>query len=712
MKIFNSFKNKITTNKNQGIDDGLRTNKNIQNSLLQITELIPASNKDIIHGRFILDRTQDCENIEVQAYNGEGTIISSNYYSYANEQYFEDEYNNKTKKVIEFSMHLDRGHDTVQFFQIEDDKKIENASLTLNSEDFQKLINEAEERYPSNFAIDTYMTNLLNQQRSTPNQIKEQTETDFSYMPLFSIIVPLYNTKLEYFIEMVQSVIDQSYQKWELILVNASPENCKLKQEIENYSSKYDNIKDVVLNSNYGITLNTSEGINRAAGDYICFLDHDDVIEPDTLFHYVKAINNSKTDVNLLYCDEDKINEKGSHTECFLKPDFSIDSLLHRNYICHFLAIRNTILRQIDFNDAKLDGAQDHYIALKCSDHPESILHIPRILYHWRKTEESTATSSDNKNYANESGLNIINSYLHQNGINGTAKNGSKPYSHFINYPILDNTTLTVIIDASDVIFDIETMLETIYLLNNYNRVVDINIYSSPENLRNLEFKTISNNIIKVICIEGQENLNRSINENVPSAKGNYLLFLNCNVLVKDIDTIEELLGRTQRKDVGAVGPMIVYPDDTIASAGINVCLPRPSHINRGLSITTPGYMNLNTCEQNFSAISGICMMASKENFINTGGFNLEYKHLYSDIDYCLKLRDKGKLIIYTPTASVTYYGEFMINSKKNRKYQLEELKNRSKLIKNWSDFFLEGDPYINENFGNITSNSFTYSIA
>lgn len=372
------------------------------------------------------------------------------------------------------------------------------------------------------------------------------------------------------------------------------------------------------------------------------------------------------------------------------------------------MAVKSTIFSRCNYFNSAFDGAQDHYLTLQCSINPETILHIPRVLYHWRKAEGSTATSSDNKSYANKAGLLIVDTYLKNNDINGIAIPGNKPYSYFVKYNMENNSSITAILDATSNIGNTSITLKTIDLLLDINDL-EVIVICHPQNMR--KFKPLNKTAKKAKIIEIQPKDNKSyiINKYVKTLKSKFILFLDSNIQIINKETIQELLGRIQRKDVGAVGPMIVYPDDTIASSGICVNLPKPSHISRGYAKTAPGYMSLNNCEQNLSAISGICMMTSKENFINAGGFNLEYEHHYSDIDYCLKLRDRGKLIIYTPTISVTYNGEFLINTYKNRKYQLEELKDRSKLIKNWSDFFLKGDPYINENFGNSSLGSFYY---
>lgn len=277
--------------------------------------MVQSLDANILHGRFIVDNEVDPTKIKVQAFDCSNNLISSNYYFYENREYYEDKSDLENKRAIEFSLRIERECNIVTLYLFIDNSKINNSLYIINEDDFKELKNRDELRHPNQFQLDKGMSLIYNEQKSTQYILNKQVNTKFKYEPSFSIIVPLFNTKISYFREMINSVLAQSYSQWELLLVNASPDNTELNIEILNYSNKYDNIKIVELNENKGITLYTKEGIDNATGEYICFLDHDDTIEPDALFHYAQAINSIKTEVNLLYCDEDKLNNDGIHTE-------------------------------------------------------------------------------------------------------------------------------------------------------------------------------------------------------------------------------------------------------------------------------------------------------------------------------------------------------------------------------------------------------------
>lgn len=554
--------------------------------------------------------------------------------------------------------------------------------------------------------------NLLNQSyinhRPSNATLDKQKETTFKINPKFSIVVPLYNTPDNFFNEMVASVCRQTYSNLELILINASPENEDLKNLVIDACDNDPRIVSHALNQNEGIMKNTNAGIKLATGDYVCFLDHDDVLEPDILFHYTRSINDRNGKADLLYCDDIILDEDGKVAGTFLIGDFSIDALLHRNYVGHMLCIKKLILDNIPTDTSEFDGAQDHYMTLMASLQTSNIVHVNRALYKWRRTPDSTSANANSKTYATDAGIKAVQLYLDKAGIEGKVRQANRPFSYAVDYKVYDSSRITAIIDATKTLRNIHATLQTLSTLQNY-RNTEIFIIGTEAN--NYKIRERLNNKDNISFIEARDahDYSRAVNMHTDQYGGNFLLFATCNILLKYPNELHVLLGRAQRKDIGAVGPKLIYQDGTIMSTGIIVATPKPNHINRGLSSYCSGYMDFADCEHNYIAVSGDFMLTNKDKFIEVDGLNEEYSRFYIDVDYCLRLRDKGYLNLYTPQASVTNFGEFMLNTNKNNEFQLVELNDRAKLIQNWEEYFKNGDPYINDNFDNSSPDGFRF---
>ena len=248
---------------------------------------------------------------------------------------------------------------------------------------------------------------------ASPAIVRAQRRIHNEGSPSFSIVVPLYETPPQLFQEMYESVIAQSYERWELILVNASPDNKELTLAVRSVAAENTRIRVIELEKNLGISGNTNQGLSVAKGDFVCFLDHDDTIEPDALFEYAEAIRtNPETD--LLYSDEDKLDASGRYVNPFFKPDFNLDLLRNVNYICHFLCIRRSLLKLIEPSEADVDGAQDHDLTLKAVERARHVHHVARVLYHWRLLESSTAANPQSKSYASSAAVIAVQRHLHR----------------------------------------------------------------------------------------------------------------------------------------------------------------------------------------------------------------------------------------------------------------------------------------------------------
>lgn len=537
--------------------------------------------------------------------------------------------------------------------------------------------------------------------RAKSGDILRQSSIAFPLEPVFSIIVPLYKTPLDLFEEMIQSVLDQSYANWELILVNASPEETELAAKINNATAADSRIREVALDENMGISLNTRKGIEVASGDYVCFFDHDDVLTPDALFEYTAAINNDPQ-IDLLYCDEDKIMLNGKFGAPYFKPDYSIDLLRNNNYICHFLCIRKSLLDTLEPSPKDVDGAQDHDLTLKVAEKSSHIHHVPKILYHWRMCEGSTATDTSQKSYATEAGIRAVTRHLDRSGIKAKVEGDLNPFTYRVTYEIAEPLPLVSIVipskDNSDVL---DTCIRSIVEKTTYANYEIIVIENNSEEQVTFDYyDQISNELpnVRIIKFDGSFNFSKIINFGVANSQGDYLMLLNNDTELITPNWLEELVGICSRSDVGAVGVRLWSPDDTIQHAGVGILGQAAEHLNFGYPRNRTGYFGLTEKPQNMSAVTAACMMVRRDIFNSVSGFDEGFEVAYNDVDFCLRLRDSGKLIVYWPYVELYHYESLSRGHDTSPKKKIRLHKEASKLNERWTRYYTEGDPYYNPN--------------
>lgn len=543
------------------------------------------------------------------------------------------------------------------------------------------------------------------QKRVTPNELELQRAYNPSLTPQFSIIVPLFKTPLHYLEEMVTSVVEQSYSKWELILVNASPEDKALSERIRCYAQNDSRIKIVALEHNQGIMLNTNAGIAKATGDFVAFFDHDDVLEPDILFEYVRALENDP-DLEVLYCDEDKLMAGGFYAQPFFKPDFSPDLLRNNNYICHMLTIRRLLLEELDTSSSDYDGAQDHNLILQASERTDKIGHVAKILYHWRMAETSTAANAGAKSYASQAGIRAVQEHLDRKGIEATATLSRRPFTYKLNYRApQDEPKVSIIIPNKDGVEYLDRCLRSIAEKTTYANYEVIIVENNSTKQETFDYyEQLIDPRVKVEFWPKEFNFSKIINYGASKATGDFFLLLNNDVELITPTWIEELMGRAQRNDVGVVGARLFYPDRSIQHAGLWVVGGGwhgsvAGHLNRNLPEGEWGYFALSDAEQNLSAVTAACCMVSREVFQQVGGFTEEIPVAFNDVDFCLKVRSLGKLIIYTPEVELFHYesvtrGEEDDNPSKFARF----IRECAYMHDRWADFYAAGDPYFNKN--------------
>lgn len=532
-----------------------------------------------------------------------------------------------------------------------------------------------------------------------------QRNAKFSKNYKFSIVVPLYRTPKKYLTEMIQSVIDQTYGNWELCLAdgskNSSEESSPLSTILKEYVNKDKRIKIVELEKNSGISENTNAAIKMATGDFVVFGDHDDTFAPNALYECAKLLENDDN-VEIIYTDEDKINMSGKKRfDPHFKSDFNIDLLCSINYICHLFVVKNNILKDVGFLDKEYDGAQDHDFILRCVEKTDKIYHIPKILYHWRCHENSTAENPESKLYAFEAGKKAVEAHYKRVGIPATTEDGPFYGTYRTVYHWKENPLISIIIPNKDHVDDLQKCIDSIETKSEYRNyeyiIVENN--SCDETLNYYKKLEKENSKVKVVYYKGGFNYSAINNYGSKYASGEYLLLLNNDTEIINPDCLNEMLGYCMREDVGIVGAKLYYEDDTVQHAGVVVGFGGiAGHTFIGFGKNEPGYFNRLVCAQDYSAVTAACLMTKKTIFEAVGGLTEEFKVAFNDIDYCMKVRDLGKLVVYNPYAQLHHY-ESKSRGSEDTPEKIKRFQNETKLFNDrWPEIFEKGDPYYNPN--------------
>lgn len=534
--------------------------------------------------------------------------------------------------------------------------------------------------------------------RATRKELDNQKSATFSYKPKFSIIVPLFQTPIDYLTMMVESVLAQTYSNFELLLVNASPENVELAASVDAIVEFDERVKQVLLDGNYGITENTNHGIDVATGDFMCFMDHDDFIEPDLLFEYARALNDDDT-IDVLYCDEDLVevhDGKIRYVHPLFKPQYSPEFLLCKNYIIHLLAIRATIVRSVDRPDSSFDGTQDYNMVLQASKQSRRVHGVQKVLYHWRIGEQSTATNPDAKPYSQRAYRKSAFARIEDEFPSGRIVSSGITNIH--NVWICDDKApkVSIIVDCADSSEGMCAFLEMMAQSNCYPCAEIVGVSQSSRLLDDNDAGEFD--LKRVVASSGNrfERLNAASSE----TSGDYLLFLEADDVLSTPQFIEQMVGLCSSSEIGVMAAKGLYSDGSVKSYGIAVTPERVMPLYRGYPDEFPAYQCNMRAFQNLSAVSWHGMMVPKELFQQVGGFDASYEGEIGSADFCQKVLRAGLRVVQTPTAKVQTaerppekrYDCFE-NSKDFTKRDLELFD------ANWPGVRSAGDPYFNRNF-------------
>ena len=533
--------------------------------------------------------------------------------------------------------------------------------------------------------------------------LRKQRKQQFSYMPKISIVVPLYKTPEKYLREMIASVQEQSYQNWELCLSDGSGEDSPIKSILQEYERKDARIRVVHNEKQLHISDNTNEALKICTGNYIAFTDHDDLLTPNALYECVRVLN-EYPETELIYSDEDKVNMDG--TEYFMphfKSDFNIDMLRSTNYFCHLVMVKKELLLRAGMLRSEYDGSQDYDFVLRCVEQTDKIYHIPKILYHWRACEGSTAQKADNKSYGVEAGRKAVKAHYERVGIDAEVIPTPYPGMYWSKYRITEEPMISVIIPNKDHVDDLEKCVRSLEEKCTYKNLEIIIVENNSQEEKTFAYyKELEkrNEKVKVLYWPGTGFNYPSINNfGVKHANGEYLVLLNNDTEVVSEDCMEELLGYCMRNDVGAVGARLYYADGTLQHAGVIVGLGGVAcHAFVGSAPEDPGYFARAAIAHDLSAVTAACMMVKKSVYEEVGGLDETFAVAFNDVDLCIKIREAGYLVVYNPKAELMHYESKSRGYEDTAEKQQRFLSEIRLFQSRWADFLEKGDPYYNPN--------------
>lgn len=513
----------------------------------------------------------------------------------------------------------------------------------------------------------------IEQNEPNKQELEKQRNTKFKIQPKISIIVPVYNTPQDFFAELVKNLQNQTYSNWELCLADGSPEPLKFMAE---YPKKDNRIKYKVIGENKGISGNTNEALTLATGDFIGLLDHDDLLPIFSLYEVVKAINENP-DVKFIYSDEDKLETaKGPRYGVFFKPDFSPYTLNSANYICHFSIFKKELMDKLGGFRSEYDGSQDFDIVARASEETSNIVHISKVLYHWRAHKNSTAQNSDSKPYAFEVGKKVIKDHIKRSlNTDVEVTDGLTPGSYEIKYLPKETPKVSIIVDGRDS-ENIQNLIEKVKISTYLNYEI---IAITKQKLDDIKI------------IEPTENTFKDYNNAVQISNGKYFIIFDNNLVKIDKPTyIEDLLGICQDKEVGIVGTKLYNNEEKVEHSGIIIGMNGAGDfLYKGAPKDIGTYMQRLLIIHNVSCVYTKYAFIDKEIFTQIGGFSEEYKGISESIDFCLKILNDKKQVIINPIISICV----------NKIDNSEKIQNEEEKVQNkWKDMYKKGDIYFSPN--------------
>ena len=534
---------------------------------------------------------------------------------------------------------------------------------------------------------------------------KEALETQKSFVPssenkTISVVTALYNTDKVHLKEYIDSFLNQSYQFGQLVLADASDDEHayvgEYVQSLENEKIKY-----VKLNGNFGISGNTNLAVSYADGDYICLADHDDILSPDALYQMARAIEDTGAD--FIYSDEALFDSDWTNPiVAHFKPDFSYYYLTNCNYICHLVCMKRSIFTMLGGLQSSYDGAQDHDLFLKITEQPDvKIHHIPKVLYYWRVHAQSTSGGVSAKPYVTQNAINAIDAHLARIGVQGKAVEGRFGSTYKIDYTLVSQPLVSIIIPNKDQVPVLTKCIDSLYektAYKNFEVLVVENNSTEPETFEYYGKIQKEHSNLKVLYYKGGFNFSAINNFAAKQANGEMYLLLNNDIEIISENWLGEMVSLALQKNVGVVGAMLYYPNDTVQHAGVITGLGGfAGHSHKYHPRGKSGYMFRLSCVQNLSCVTAANLLVTKQAFEAANGLDEGFTVAFNDVDFCLRIRDMGYQVLFTPYAECYHHESISRGSDKKGEKKERFEGERNRLKGRFGDSLLR-DPFYNPN--------------
>ena len=530
--------------------------------------------------------------------------------------------------------------------------------------------------------------------------------------PRFSIIVPVYNIENKWLEATIDSVCSQEYDDWQLCLINDGSTKAHVKQTLDRYADNDPRIIAHHHDENLGIAQSSNSGLAIADGEFVVLLDHDDLLESDALLELAFTVE-QYPDVDLIYSDEDKIDAEGNYTHPFFKPGFSPSLLLCQNYIGHLVACSRDLLHEIGGFRSGFDGAQDYDLVLRVAHAAQRVVHIPKVLYHWRQLPGSTALFYGEKDYAWSAGQAALQDHLNTRYPGAKAEKGRLPGTYRVDYKIADRPSISVIIPFRDQPEMLDRCLSALFEQTDLRplEVIGIDNRSEPSVVRDTKQRWLTNQPgLQFIDYADEFNFSAICNFGVEAARGEYLVLLNNDVEIISPNWIESLLGLAQDPDNGAVGAMLRYPDRSIQHAGIVTGIGGyAGHPFKGFDHNQIGYFGRLEVDSNVSAVTAALLMVSRKKYLEVGGLDQEnFGIALNDVDFCLKLMQAGYRNAITAKCQAIHHESASRGYDRDPDRRARLDKEVALFQQKWAMVLEQGDPYYNPN---LTLESEDYTL-
>ncbi len=533
------------------------------------------------------------------------------------------------------------------------------------------------------------------------HELEIQRQTEFPYQPLISLVVPTYNTPASFLTDMLESVLKQTYRNWELCIADGASQQPHVKRLLIDYTEKDPRVRVRFLSENLGIAGNSNEALSLVSGEIIGLLDHDDLLAPFALFEVVKILNSSPQ-IDYLYSDEDRLSEDGTvRYKPYFKPEWSPDTLRSTNYPTHFSVFRKDLLEKIGGFREGFDGSQDYDLILRATAQAREIGHVPKVLYHWRMHDRSLAQDALSKRYTYDAAKKALREHLQRIGLSGSVQDTDLFGCYKVSYVSVRPPLISIIIPSHDHAEDLRRCVSSVLKQSSYRNfeILVVENGSQKKNTFALYKQLTTSPQVRILEWPHPFNYSAVNNFAARSANGEVLLLLNNDTEVINADWLERMLEHAVRKEIGAVGAKLYYPDYTIQHAGIILGLHgNAAHGHKDFPGHASGYEGRLKIIHNVSAVTAACLMTRKEVFWDVNGFDEQYPLALNDVDFCLKLRGKEYLIVWTPYAELYHHESATRGYEDSPERQARFQRENARLHQQWAHIIQQGDPYYNPN--------------